>query len=81
MFAVPEGFAHGFQSLEDDSEIMYLVTEFYSPESEAGLRFSDPALKIEWPLPVTDISAKDAAHPLITEDFGGYDTTIYQEVQ
>lgn len=77
MFAVPEGFAHGFQSLEDDSEIMYLVTEFYAPESEAGLRFSDPALNIEWPLPVTDISAKDAAHPLVDESFVGLDTSMY----
>jgi len=80
MFAIPEGFAHGFQSLEDDSEIMYLVTEFYSPESEAGLRFSDPALKIEWPLPVTDISAKDAAHPLVDDGFVGLDVSMYEEL-
>ncbi len=79
MFAVPEGFAHGFQSLEDDSEIMYLVTEFYSPESEAGLRFSDPALKIEWPLLVTDISAKDAGHPLVDDNFVGLDVSMYGE--
>ena len=79
LFAVPEGFAHGFQSLEDDSEIMYLVTEFYSPESEAGLRFSDPALKIEWPLPVTDISAKDVAHPLVNDEFKGLDVSMYEE--
>ncbi|WP_319379232.1 dTDP-4-dehydrorhamnose 3,5-epimerase [uncultured Methanocorpusculum sp.] len=77
MFAIPEGFAHGFQSLEDDSEIMYLVTEFYSPESEAGLRFNDPALKIEWPLPVTDISTKDVEHPLIYDDFTGLDVSMY----
>ena len=79
MFAVPEGFAHGFQSLEDDSEIMYLVTEFYSPESEAGLRFSDPALKIEWPLSVTDISVKDAGHPLVNDNFVGLDVSMYGE--
>lgn len=79
MFAVPEGFAHGFQSLEDDSEIMYLVTEFYSPESEAGLQFSDPALKIEWPLSITDISAKDGKHPLVNDDFVGLDVSMYGE--
>lgn len=65
LFVIPEGFAHGFQSLEDNSEIMYLVTEFYSPESEAGLRFNDPLFGIEWPLEVADISAKDAIHPLV----------------
>jgi len=77
MFAIPEGFAHGFQSLEDDSEIIYLVTEFYSPESEAGLWFSDPALKIEWPLLVTDISEKDGKHPLMNNDFVGFDVSMY----
>ena len=77
LFAVPEGFAHGFQSLEDDSEIMYLVTEFYSPESEAGLRFSDPSLKIEWPLSVTDISEKDGKHPLVDKEFHGLDVSMY----
>jgi len=50
---------------------MYLVTEFYSPESEAGLRFSDPSLKIEWPLSVTDISVKDAGHQLLDKNFRG----------
>ena len=79
LFVIPEGFAHGFQSLEDDCEIMYLVTEFYAPEAEAGLRYSDPALKIEWPLPVADISAKDSAHPLITDEFEAVDVSMYQE--
>ena len=79
LFVIPEGFAHGFQSLEDNSEIMYLVTEFYSPEEEAGLRFSDPALHIEWPLEITDTSAKDAAHPLVTPEFEGFDVSMYQE--
>jgi len=78
MFAVPEGFAHGFQSLEDESEIMYLVTEFYSPESEAGLRFSDSTLKIEWPLAVTDISEKDGKHPLVDGVFTGLDVSMYE---
>lgn len=79
LFVIPEGFAHGFQSLDDNSEIMYLVTEFYSPETEAGLRFSDPTLAINWPLEITDTSAKDAAHPLIADGFEPLDVSMYQE--
>lgn len=78
LFVIPEGFAHGFQSLEDNSEIMYLVTEFYSPESEAGLRFNDTSLGIKWSLEVADISAKDAVHPLINDEFKGFDVSMYQ---
>ena len=63
MLAIPEGFAHGFQALEPDSEILYLVTAPYSPDSEGGLRHDDPAISITWPLPVTDISARDRAWP------------------
>ena len=77
MIVVPEGFAHGFQSLEDNSEIMYLVTEFYSPECEGGLRYNDPELKINWPLNVADISDKDAGHKLIDGTFKGLDTSLY----
>lgn len=80
LFVIPEGFAHGFQSLEDNSEIMYLVTEFYSPENEAGLRFSDPAFNIEWPLEIADISTKDAVHTLVSEYDGGFkglDVSMY----
>lgn len=77
MIVVPEGFAHGFQSLEDNSEIMYLVTEFYSPECEGGLRYNDPELKINWPLDVADISDKDAGHKLIDGTFKGLDTSSY----
>ena len=79
LFVIPEGFAHAFQSLEDNSEIMYLVTEFYSPEAEAGLRFSDPSLSINWPLDITDISAKDATHPLVADGFEALDVSMYQE--
>ena len=78
LFVIPEGFAHGFQSLEDNSEIMYLVTEFYSPDAEAGLRFSDPTLAIDWPLEITDTSAKDAAHPLVADGFEPLDVSAYQ---
>ena len=62
---VPERFAHGYQVLEDETETTYQVGEFYTPAAESGLRWSDPGLGIEWPLPVTDVSPKDAAWPLI----------------
>jgi dTDP-4-dehydrorhamnose 3,5-epimerase len=62
---VPERFAHGFQALEDNTEASYQVGEFYTPEAESGLRFSDPRLGIAWPVPVADVSDKDAAWPLL----------------
>lgn len=68
---VPEGFAHGFQTLEDDSELLYLVSECYAPQAEGGVRYNDPAFGIQWPLAVTDLSEKDAVHPFLTENFEG----------
>jgi dTDP-4-dehydrorhamnose 3,5-epimerase len=65
---VPEGFAHGFQTLEDESELLYLCTAFYSSDAEGGLRYNDPVLNISWPLGVADISEKDASHPLLVSD-------------
>lgn len=62
---VPPGFAHSFQTLTDDVEVSYLVSSRYTPAAEWGLRYSDPALGIVWPLPVTSISDKDAAWPLL----------------
>ena len=56
---VPERFAHGYQVLEDETETSYQVGEFYAPETEGGLRYDDPRLELEWPLPVTVISDKD----------------------
>jgi len=60
---VPEGFAHGFQTLADDTDVTYQVSEFYTPGSEGGARYDDPAFGIEWPLAVTVISEKDASWP------------------
>jgi len=62
---VPERFAHGFQTLEDDTEIFYQISEFYAPEQSAGVRFDDPKLGIQWPLPVAEISDKDRRWPLL----------------
>lgn len=61
---VPEGFAHGYQTLEPDTETYYLVTEFYTPEAEGGVRWNDPAFGIEWPDPDNPLlSEKDASWP------------------
>ena len=60
---VPEGFAHGFITLEDDTETFYQVSEYYHPEVEGGIRYDDPAFKIEWPIPVEVISDKDKTWP------------------
>ena len=64
---VPERFAHGYQVLEDETETTYQVGEFYTPSAESGIRYSDPRLAIQWPLPVTDMSPKDQAWPLLDE--------------
>ncbi len=63
MLYVPTGFGHGYQSLTDDSEVLYLVTEFYAPGAERGLRWDDPAIGIRWPIPNPILSPKDAIHP------------------
>lgn len=60
---VPELFAHGYQALTDGAEVVYQVGEFYTPGYERGIRYDDPAFGIEWPMPVTVISEKDAAWP------------------
>ena len=60
---VPEHFAHGFQTLEDTTEITYQVSQFYSPESARGVRYDDPLFAIEWPLQVEVISDKDLGWP------------------
>jgi dTDP-4-dehydrorhamnose 3,5-epimerase len=64
---VPERFAHGYQVLEDDTETSYQVGEFYTPETEGGLRYDDPRLGLTWPLPVTEMSEKDRAWALLDE--------------
>jgi dTDP-4-dehydrorhamnose 3,5-epimerase len=64
---VPERFAHGYQVLEANTETTYQVGEFYTPAAESGLRYSDPRLAIQWPLPATDMSDKDQRWPLLDE--------------
>ncbi len=64
MLYVPEGVAQGFQTLQDDVEVFYQMSQFHAPEAAHGVRFDDPALGIRWPLPVTAISPRDRAWPL-----------------
>ena len=64
---VPHGFAHGFITLQDDTELVYHHTEYYALGHEGGLRYNDPALGIKWPLTPTVMSAKDPLYPLISE--------------
>jgi len=68
MLFVPRNFAHGFLTLEDDTEALYMVSEFYSPEHEAGLRYDDPCFDIQWPVPVEVLSEKDAHWPAFKPD-------------
>jgi dTDP-4-dehydrorhamnose 3,5-epimerase len=56
-------FAHGYQTLTDDAEIVYQMSEFYAPDYQRGLRYDDPAFGIEWPLPISEISEKDTSWP------------------
>ncbi|MCC6423958.1 MAG: dTDP-4-dehydrorhamnose 3,5-epimerase [Phycisphaerales bacterium] len=64
---VPEMFAHGYQTLADNSEVTYQVSEFYTPSAARGYRYDDPGFGIQWPLPVVELSGRDAAW----EPFGG----------
>lgn len=68
---IPEGCAHGFQVLEENSELLYLHTAFYTPGSEGGIKYDDPAIGINWPLASTDMSIRDLNHPYLQENFKG----------
>ena len=70
MMYIPEGFAHGFQTLEDNSGLLYMHTAYYSPEAEDGLRYNDPQVNISWPLEISEISMRDNSHDLL-EKFNG----------
>ncbi len=63
MFYIPEGFAHGFLTLESNTEVFYQMSEFYAPECARGIRWNDPVFDIKWPADVTIISEKDAQYP------------------
>lgn len=71
MLYIPEGFAHGFQTLTDDCELIYFHSEYYTPNGEGGIRFDEPLVNINWPLPVKEISERDSNHPYLNENFKG----------
>ncbi len=68
---IPEGFAHGFQTLTDECELLYLHTAPHEPTAEGGLHPSDPRLAIDWPLDISKLSDRDQNHPMIDENFSG----------
>jgi dTDP-4-dehydrorhamnose 3,5-epimerase len=68
---IPEGFAHGFQTLTENCEMLYFHTATYQPGVEAGLNARDPRLAIQWPLPILGLSPRDTAHPFLEKNFIG----------
>ena len=68
---IPEGFAHGFQALENNSSLIYHHTAFYKPEADAGIRHDDSQININWQLPVINLSKKDMSYPLLNTNFKG----------
>ena len=75
---IPKGFAHGFLTLLDDSEVLYMISVPYAPGFERGVRWNDPALAIDWPIEPAVISARDAAYPLL--DASTADSTAAKRV-
>ncbi|MGH8553460.1 MAG: dTDP-4-dehydrorhamnose 3,5-epimerase family protein, partial [Methylococcales bacterium] len=71
MLVIPEGFAHGFQVLEEDSELLYLHTAFYTSEAEVGIRYDDPRVGIVWPVSAGELSKRDSNQPWLSADFSG----------
>jgi dTDP-4-dehydrorhamnose 3,5-epimerase len=69
---IPEGFAHGFQALAKDCELVYLQTAAYNPQFEGAINLADPQLAVSWPLPITDVSERDRTHPYMTSEFLGF---------
>lgn len=70
-FYIPKGCAHGFQALADEVHLVYLHSDYYAPDAEGGLRFDDPTLAIEWPLPISTISDRDRGFASLLPDFDG----------
>jgi dTDP-4-dehydrorhamnose 3,5-epimerase len=64
MIYVPERCAHGYQTLEDNTEMYYMTSQFYTPTAASGVRFNDPAFNIQWPLAATAVSEQDRNWPL-----------------
>jgi dTDP-4-dehydrorhamnose 3,5-epimerase len=71
MIYIPAGFAHGFQALSNDCELIYHHSQFYTTGAEGGIKYNDPKINISWPLAVTNISERDNQHNLLDENFKG----------
>ena len=71
MIYIPEGFAHGFQTLEDDCELLYFHTAIYDPPSEKRIKYNDPLINVKWPLNITHISEKDKIANFLDKNFRG----------
>ena len=72
---IADGFAHGFQTLTEDCEMIYIHSEFYVPESEGAINALDPILSIDWPLEITEMSKRDQLHPMLDDRFEGLSVT------
>ena len=70
-FFIPKGCAHGFQALTDEVHFVYMSTRAYAPADESGSRFDDPAVAIDWPLPIANLSERDGSFALLNEAFEG----------
>tara|TARA_R110002012_G_scaffold296341_1_gene493619 strand:+ start:2509 stop:3072 length:564 start_codon:yes stop_codon:yes gene_type:complete len=68
---IPQGFAHGFQTLTDDVELLYCHSAAYAPKAEAGINVLEPRLAINWPLPISECSARDQAFPFLDDEYSG----------
>jgi dTDP-4-dehydrorhamnose 3,5-epimerase len=73
MIVIPEGFAHGFQALTEDCELLYLHTAAYTPSVEGGIRYDEPRIAVAWPAPPTELSARDSGFAYLTDKFQGMD--------
>ena len=76
---VPVGVAHGFQTLTDNAEVLYQMSDFHAPQLATGVRWDDPAFGIRWPLPVAAISSQDAARPAF--DRGAFEAELERRRQ
>lgn len=71
MLIIPKGCAHGFQTLTENSNLLYFHSEFYSPDQEEGINYNDPIIKIKWPLPIREVSNRDKEFKFLNNNFKG----------
>jgi dTDP-4-dehydrorhamnose 3,5-epimerase len=70
-FVIPEGCAHGFQSMEENIEMVYMSTMFYRKDAEDAIKYDEPRINISWPIEVVMVSEKDSKHPYLSDSFKG----------